>query len=109
MERLTMRDENGDVRFRLSALKPFDHPHTMGMEKLFAYEDAEEQGLLVRLLPKVGDMVYLIDSYSGLYFSGVATMRVDSLATVVRWVETGAIGRTIFLSEEEAEAALAKE
>lgn len=77
--------------------------------KLAAYEDIEEHGLLVRLPCKVGDMVYLIDSYSGLYFSGVATMRVDSLATVVRWVETGAIGRTVFLSEEEAKAALAKE
>ena len=61
MERLTMRDENGDVRYRLAALKPFDHPHKLGMEKLFAYEDAEERGELVRVV-RCDGCVYHVDN-----------------------------------------------
>ena len=78
------------------------------IKKLAAYEDAEEHGLLVRLPCKVGDTVY-----------EVVKKRVDltgyrmewGCETVVEAVKfrigmTDSVGKTVFLSREEAEAAL---
>lgn len=78
MERLTERTESGVLvkeDYGEKALKTLyscnggkPNPHYTNcdegycaMEKLAAYEDAEEQGLLLRLPCKVGDTVYLID------------------------------------------------
>ena len=55
MERLTERDSYGDVYVK-------QHDYVTASEKLCEYEDAEEQGLLLRLPCKAGDMVYLICS-----------------------------------------------
>ena len=84
-------------------------------ERLKEYEDAEEQGLLVRLPCKVGDMVYGIH--------GGKTI----LPMVAKWIETNEcgwtiaaqyapmapkffrfadFGKTVFLTREEAEKAL---
>ena len=84
-------------------------------ERLKNYEDAEEQGLLVRLPCKVGDMVYGIH--------GGKTI----LPMVAKWIETNEcgwtiaaqyapmapkffrfadFGKTVFLTREEAEKAL---
>lgn len=57
MERLTIRDVDGNV-----------HSTRIGyydiIEKLAAYEEAEEQGLLVKLPCKVGDKVWTKYGYS---------------------------------------------
>lgn len=84
-------------------------------ERLKNYEDAEEQGLLIRLPCKVGDMVYGIH--------GGKTI----LPMVAKWIETNEcgwtiaaqyapmapkffcfadFGKTVFLTREEAEKAL---
>lgn len=70
MERLTERSANSNMVWfkdhendnaRLEPCEMTAHNSRMAIEKLAAYEDAEEQGLLLRLPCKVGDEVYLID------------------------------------------------
>lgn len=65
MERLTEYMGNGED---YESINPIDTPYEYGkanlqalINKLAAYEDAEEQGLLLGLPCKVGDPVYLID------------------------------------------------
>ena len=53
MERLTERDSYGDVYVK-------QHDYVTASEKLCEYEDLEEQGLLLRLPCKVGDVVYSV-------------------------------------------------
>lgn len=90
------------------------------VSRLAAYEDAEEQGLLVRLPCKVGDMVYVLerfcdgsigdcDSWAKCeecedYQQKVSERRIGTLAQAVSVIEM--LGKTVFPSREEAEAAL---
>lgn len=122
------------------------------IDKLAAYEDAEEQGLLLRLPCKVGDIVYVdsailpiadtecyedIDNEIPLYLPArIVSFRFAKrnwmkIAVKAKWLhewidnETGPdsdyveceknftillsmIGKTVFLSEAEAEAKLAE-
>lgn len=67
------------------------------LDRLAAYEDAEEQGLLVRLPCKVGDTVY------------IHWFEHDNVEVVEKPFSYGMIpymGETVFLTREEAEAAL---
>lgn len=79
-------------------------------KKLKPYMDAEEQGLLVQLPCKVGDTVY-----------EVVKKRIDITGYRMEWgwetvVEavkfrmgmTDSVGKTVFLTREEAEAAMMK-
>lgn len=70
MERLTERSkntrmvwfkDNENSNMLLEPCEMSSHNSRMAIEKLATYEDAEEQGLLIRLPCKVGDPVYLID------------------------------------------------
>ena len=70
MERLTERSKNTSMvwfkdnensNMLLEPCEMSSHNSRMAIEKLATYEDAEEQGLLLRLPCKVGDPVYLID------------------------------------------------
>lgn len=86
------------------------------IDKLGEYEDAEENGLLVRLPCKVGDTVWIVDENSN-EFDGIDECRVSQ----VIWNGTffalifdkdcygyseSYIGKTVFLTREEAEQAL---
>lgn len=81
------------------------------IDKLAAYEDAEEQGLLIRLPCKLGDTVYHIVSHTS-HTVDVTGCRMewkleDTIEpTVFRIWMVDAIGKTIFLTHEEAETAL---
>ena len=93
---------------------------TVMTNKLCDYEDAEEQGLLIRLPCNVGDKVYALerfcdgnirDCYSWLkceecedYQQEVITRRIGTLLQAVSVIEM--LGKTVFLTHEEAEAAL---
>lgn len=97
------------------------------IEKLAAYEDAEEQGLLLRLPCKVGDTVYQISEnfiepctvetiFLGNYkdrngnYCNMAEIyydRYDCPYTSDEIYFTD-IGKTVFLTREEAEAKLAE-
>lgn len=124
MSRLTARTETGHAY--LVNVKPdeqeVDSPHKNTLqcildcfERLAHYEDLEEQGRLVRVPCKIGDTVWAIRSYHGILRpqQGVVSemyFRLDmTLQIVVKYVTRGELGRTIFLTREEAEAALQKE
>lgn len=93
------------------------------MEKLAAYEDAEEQGLLLRLPCKVGDKLYRITPYAKepiitthvlqinikQFFNEKIIVRIDvmnKMGESCYFLDD--IGKKIFLSREEAEAKLAE-
>lgn len=70
------------------------------MEKLATYEDAEEQGLLLRLPCKVGDTVY--------HIVGRRILEVENvdLFFLLLSVAEKRFGKTVFLAKEEAETML---
>lgn len=153
MERLTEYMGNGKD---YESINPIDTPYEYGkanlqalINKLAAYEDAEEQGLLLRLPCKVGDTVYVdstilpikdmecenIDHKIPLYFPArIVSFRFAKrnwmkIAVKAKWLhewidnETGpesayinsekkftislsGIGKTVLLTESEAEAKL---
>jgi hypothetical protein len=84
------------------------------IDKLAAYEDAEEQGRLVILPCKVGDTIYVI--FDGKIWDGkvyrISYSDYYGKITATAWVKQGIsaafehFGKTVFLTREEAEAAL---
>lgn len=87
-------------------------------DKLCEYEDAEEQGLLVRLPCKVGDTVWSRDVepwtvVSVEWFSKKVTqLHCKSPVTgrgMTFSVGKRSLGKTVFFAREEAETALMKE
>nr|DAW49928.1 MAG TPA: hypothetical protein [Caudoviricetes sp.] len=79
------------------------------IEKLSAYEDAEEQGLLIRLPCKVGSNIYRITD-DGVDVAVCREIRVADeemyieSVTLCDWISFDEIGKTVFLTEAEAEA-----
>ena len=94
------------------------------IDKLGEYEDAEENGLLVRLPCKVGDTVYYINTVphialyqNTIYKAEVARIVTTHLGTSIviqihndygctEIPNINDIGKTVFLTREEAEQAL---
>lgn len=74
-------------------------------ERLKHYEDLEEQGLLLKLPCKVGDVVWRVstqrDNYDDCEYKIItqSLFRLDCL---------GCVGKTLFLTKEEAEKVLAE-
>ncbi len=95
------------------------------VEKWYSYKDAEEQGLLVKLPCKVGDTIYRINQYAkekvksmrilqiryGESYSGNTFLRIDAINDEDMgefcYLKND-IGKRVFLTKEEAEAALEK-
>lgn len=78
-------------------------------DKLGEYERAEEQGLLVRLPCKVGDLVFIIDG------ENICRRKVKSIKILSTAIEIStsdiifhkeSFGETVFLTREEAEKKL---
>ena len=107
MERLTYRTTKGEAIGNSSVADIGDI-----LEKLAEYEDLEEQGLLLRLPCKVGDIVYSI-AYNGKIYPVKATRDariVDGVLHIIceSWrysdlVSCDDIGKTVFLTQAEAE------
>ena len=117
MERLTRRSSDGQP-----------HAAWIGyydiIEKLASYEDAEEQGLLLRMPCKVGDTVYEVQKIrKRIQEYSVISVHISPCSVLIGWEikkETGgiysnlngfcdyALGKTVFLTREEAEKALAE-
>ena len=97
MERLTERyditpDGESDVWVK-------QHDYISAARKLCNYEDLEEQGLLVRLPCKVGAEVYYI-----LGIPNKTPCAIDKC--VFELSDIDKIGKTVFLTHEEAEKKL---
>lgn len=94
-----------------------DCPIQKAFDKLAAYEDAEEQGLLLMLPVTIGSIVYsvtrdFISEYTvcniekykeGFFFNWVCE---KGIYINVRGFTSHDIGKTVFLTKVEAEAAL---
>lgn len=134
MERLTTRniagvavykhpfecERCGETIYRLP-----DYGNGSPTDKLAAYEDAEEQGLLLRLPCKVGDKIFLdfagfgkdIDKFTVKDFhldcfeDGETILYCDYESndkTLSGQIDVMEFGKTVFLTRKEAEAKLAE-
>lgn len=119
MERLTEYMGNGE---NYESINPIDTPYEYGkanlqalINKLAAYEDAEEQGLLLRLPCKAGDTAWYVSR------SGIHEVEIDSFVFAInlfinvsycigceRFGKTLTPYKTLFFSREEAEIKLAE-
>jgi hypothetical protein len=75
------------------------------LRKLGEYEKAEEQGLLVRLPCKVGDMVYKLWYYDGKPYK-IQRHVIKTLSELCGTMESKKFGKSVFLTSEEAEKKL---
>lgn len=103
MERLTKRTEKGKVTLSNCTVSLRN-----ALDKLSAYEDAEEQGLLLRLPVRCGEWVYSAEcGYVKPYI--VASFSADKYGLWCLNLHGGLIGlwgETVFLTRAEAEKAL---
>lgn len=129
MERLTTRNSEGVPVFKQPyecdrCQEPLYRLSDLGngspTDKLCEYEDAEEQGLLLRLPCKVGDTVYkscgeqpiaeFIVSHIYIIDSNIkfAVKSTRNTGATYWYYNLEDVGKTVFLTKEEAEQALAK-
>lgn len=128
MERLTERYVPNNEKSGISGIKVFESEDKIplvkllsgeylysAIEKLATYEDLEEQGLLVRLPCRVGDDLYCIVNGEvkklKVHSFGVPDFEIIDIEfkyvdgfKIVRFV--GEVGKTVFLTREEAEKKL---
>lgn len=86
----------------------------MANEKLKHYEDLEEQGLLIKLPCKVGDVIYCFDGKGRIGERICKELLVDEDCKMVWaegkefacWIRFERFGKIAFLTKEEAEANL---
>lgn len=108
MERLTERDSYGDVYVK-------QHDYVTASERLAEYEDFEEHGLLLKLLCKVGDIIYEIHPLT----SRITPRKIKSIVVcncpdLTIMYKSGYdysnvqddFGKTVFLTQEKAEQKL---
>ena len=122
MKRLTekdWRDKCESYPWNVHPVKDIDDlPY---YKKLAAYEDAEEQGLLLRLPCKVGDILYFAHhdrvifsevlsvkyhveaENHGIFIRERLTIDVEGISAEIDFCD---IGKNVFLTREEAEAKL---
>lgn len=112
MERLTRRSENGIAIYNTPSGEPvkWENNRHKVLQKLAEYEDFEEQGKLLKLPCAVGDTVYkiypndLTDRVLGLTVVAFSNKAMELYGDT--WTSFDKIGKTVFLTREEAEAAL---
>lgn len=87
------------------------------IDKLAEYENLEEQGMLAILPCKIGDTVWFIPKYEGKALGMIREDKVQMIGVTTRGIHLKLRGnhdhnkmymldKTVFLSREEAEAAL---
>lgn len=138
MERLTQKAPDSEMVWFKDKERLFEpcemsaHQSRMAIAKLAAYEQAEEQGLLLRLPCKVGDTVWVVTSpfnvFDGIeYDENMKDEVYEAFISSVTFYECGEqyriyakatnhfigayfrkydFGKTVFLTKEEAEAKL---
>ena len=103
MERLTERFSDGEA-FIPNRIMQLTNGMQNVIRKLAEYEDAEEQGLLLRLPCRFGDTVWWIaPNCVGEPSMVLDTKFDDSMINRLNW-----FGKVFFTTKEEAEQALAK-
>lgn len=124
MERLIKRDEDGNLYASV-------HDYIIVSKKLAEYEDLEEQGMLLKIPCRIGDIVFHKDPYKSVY-TGVKTYQITNIMISQNkkgeWIKKyramllvngkivdsqlnfsfDDIGKTVFLTEPEADEALSR-
>ena len=117
MSRLTRRTEQGKITLRDCTISLRD-----AIDKLAEYEDLEEQGLLLKLPCKVGDIIWWLNGKFIMESEVVGFSVCEDDVSLIRaeyqdkrtdktymyTLDTIDIGKTVFLTKEEAEQALLK-
>lgn len=123
MERLTQKSDKmiwfKDQGLKIEPCEMNSHHCRMILEKLADYEDLEEQGLLVRLPCKVGDTVYVpTRNFVSELRITLVSIDTNDMAMYFSWLLNSGIypnldgfsgyelGKTVFLTREEAEKKL---
>lgn len=118
MDRLTVRVKEGDrkdecfIPGNKNPIEKVEYVHEDGrweseeykgkaVDKLAEYEDLEEQGKLLKLPCKIGQRVYMIYQ-----FCGEGAWEIEEHKIKLEDLEN--IGKTVFLTRQEAEQALAE-
>lgn len=116
MERLTSRDSKGNLCLCNKEVYGNNQDIYNAIAVLEKYEDLEEQGLMLKLPCKVGDTVYRIikEFYTRInkIISGkvyrIALTDIEMQIFIDKWQSKGIYGKTVFLTQAEAEEALRK-
>lgn len=123
MERLTGRDAYGDIvaneEMQIIASRGATNDDLHNIinhlaEKLCEYEDLEEQGRLPKLPCKVGDTVYYINPNENtinelvVYSFDIRPLQHFACDYMGARLNFNQFGKTVFLTREEAEAAMNK-
>lgn len=122
MERLTCRDKKGEAHLHCYQMCADAHEDCntayevdrcqryVAFRKLADYEDAEEQGLLLRLPCKVGDTIYIVFYNHTIGEREVVSFRMIAKGWAVKTNDWSYLftdfGKTVFLTRAEAEAKL---
>ena len=100
--------ENGNAH--LEPCEMTAHHNRMALDKLATYEDAEEQGLLLKLPCKVGDTIYIVFYNHTIGESEVVLFKMIAKGWAVKTNDWSYLftdfGKTVFITKEEAEAKL---
>lgn len=107
MERLTERDHKGRACIDLDSEDVIVTNYVVrgfAIDRLADYEDAEEQGLLIRLPCKLGTTVFRLQYVDNKEMPGF--FKVGIVETKFSIYLLSEYGETVFLTCEEAEAAL---
>jgi hypothetical protein len=115
LNRLTRRDEYGRATFALEITRK-DIAYANTVQRLCEYEDAEEQGRLVELPIKPGEVVYCaFDSVSKVIERHIPSVSIDINGVITLYDDRGSkvataesVGKTVFRSMAEARVALAE-
>ena len=118
MERLTKRRQDGRVGFSVGGT-PSENmcKFPIVLDKLCEYEDLEEDGRLIKLPCKVGDKIWVpfIDGdiavlrVQGIFIGPTGKVILNLNDSPLNKVWGDEIGKTIYLSKEEAEKHLTDE
>ena len=98
MERITKRAENGKA-YMVESFASLTTGIWLAIDKLAEYEDAEEQGLLLRLPCNVGDTVWCI-------MTGMTGKHPILFAQEFELSMVEHFGKAVFLTKEEAKQKL---
>ncbi len=113
MDRLTRRTETGGIKYTRHNIYEENI-----VEKLAEYEDAEEQGLLLRLSCKIGDTIWYVDNDDDDYpiKLEIDTISIDDNKNIWYYANDDVygkfgfidsdFGKTAFLTKSEAEQKL---
>lgn len=101
-------NEKGQIQESLNHLALFIEKEDA--EKFVEWKTAEEQGKLLKLPCNIGDFVFFINKYELIELHKIVSINVDIdgvyCVSSRRFCRIDDFGKTVFLTREEAEAAL---